>query len=142
MRKAAISTENGYVSEHFGRCPEYTVIEFDEGGLKSKEVIPNPGHHPGYLPEYMKNMGVECIVAGGMGMRAQGLFSAAGITTAVGVTGSIPETIRKIIDGSLEQGESLCRPGKGKDYGVPRTEAVIDGKQYSGSREEWEEKNN
>ena len=25
--KVAISTDNGYVSAHFGRCPEFTILE-------------------------------------------------------------------------------------------------------------------
>lgn len=141
MKKAAISTDTGMVSEHFGRCPEFTIIEFEAGELKKKETIANPGHHPGYLPEFLKKMGVGYIVAGGMGMRAQNLFNAAGIEIIVGISGSIDEVVRKILDGSLAGGASLCSPGKGKSYGIPRTEAEIDGKKYSGSHKDLEEEN-
>ncbi len=73
--KIAISTDQGYVSAHFGRCISYTIVEIKEGKVLSKEEIPNPGHQPGFLPEYLFEKGVNCIIAGGMGPRAQGLFA-------------------------------------------------------------------
>jgi len=139
--KIAISTDGNSVSEHFGRCPSFTILELEGSELKSKDIIANPGHHPGYLPEFLKQKGVECIIAGGMGMRAQGLFNDSGIKSVVGVSGSIDEVVAQILKSTLKGGESLCKPGAGKDYGVPRTEAVIEGKKYSGSREEWEDQN-
>lgn len=120
--KIAISTDNGRVSAHFGRCPEFTIVEIENNKLKNKETIPNPGHHPGFLPDFLHKKGVNCIIAGGMGYRAQGLFAEKGIQTIVGITGDIDEVIQKILSGTLEGGESLCKPGSGKGYGVEKTE--------------------
>ena len=120
--KIAISTDSGNVSEHFGRCPEFTILDIENGALKGREVITNPGHHPGFLPEFLKKAGVECIIAGGMGMRAQDLFDAAGIKTIMGVSGSIDEVIKSLLSGTLKGGESLCNPGAGKGYGIDKTE--------------------
>lgn len=120
--KIAISTDGSFVSPHFGRCPQFTIIEVEEGESISKQVIDNPGHHPGYLPQYLHEKGVECIIAGGMGMRAAQLFDQVGIKTIMGVTGEIDEVIDQILKGTLKGGESLCRPGSGKGYGVEKTE--------------------
>ena len=120
--KIAISTDGSFVSPHFGRCPQFTIIEVEDGESISKQVIDNPGHHPGYLPQYLLEKGVECIIAGGMGMRASQLFDQVGIKTIVGVTGKIDEVIDQILKGTLKGGESLCRPGSGKGYGVEKTE--------------------
>jgi predicted Fe-Mo cluster-binding NifX family protein len=120
--KIAISTDGAEVSPHFGRCPQFTIIEVQDNKLISRKVIDNPGHHPGYLPEYLRQLGVNCIIAGGMGMRASELFKQAGIESVPGVEGRIDEIIGKIIDGSLEGGESICRPGQGKGYGIDKTE--------------------
>ncbi|MDO9573995.1 MAG: dinitrogenase iron-molybdenum cofactor, partial [Candidatus Contubernalis sp.] len=65
---------------------------------------------------------VSCIVAGGMGARAQGLFAEFGIKTIVGVTEKITEVIDKLVKGTLIGGESLCKPGAGKGYGLDKTE--------------------
>ena len=120
--KIAISTDGQYVSPHFGRCPAFTILEMEDNDLISKETISNPGHHPGYLPQYLNKIGVSCIVAGGMGMRAKELFRQANIDTILGVEGKIEEVISKILNNSLEGGESICKPGSGKGYGIEKTE--------------------
>ena len=120
--KIAISTEGEVVSAHFGRCPFFTILEIEDSKLISKEVIDNPGHHPGFLPQFLHKNGISAIVAGGMGQRALALFVQAGIEVVVGVSGSIDEVIDKIVKGTLEGGESLCKPGLGKGYGVEKTE--------------------
>ncbi len=120
--KIAISTDGGQVSEHFGRCPEFTILEIEDGKVAVKEVIPNPGHHPGFLPRFFNEMGVEAIIAGGMGFRAQQLFDEMGIKPVMGVTGSIEEVTRQLIAGTLQGGESLCQPGGGRGYGLDKTE--------------------
>ena len=120
--KIAISTDGNKVSPHFGRCPQFTIIEVENNKLIDKKVVENPGHHPGFLPQYLNKLGVSCIVAGGMGMRAKELFSQTGIEAILGVEGIVEEVISKIIDGSLKGGESICQPGLGKGYGIEKTE--------------------
>jgi predicted Fe-Mo cluster-binding NifX family protein len=120
--KAAISTDGKYVSAHFGRCPSFTLVEIDGNNAVKKEVIDNPGHHPGYLPQFLSERGVSCIVAGGMGGRAQALFDEQGIRRVMGVSGLVADAIAGLCDGTLAAGESLCRPGAGKGYGVDKTD--------------------
>lgn len=111
--KVAISTENGYVSSHFGRCPSYTIVEIREGKITGREEIPNPGHQPGFLPGYLAERGVHCIIAGGMGPRAQDLFAQNNIETITGVQGQIDDVIEKFLKNELEAGEDLCDHGHG-----------------------------
>ena len=106
--KIAISTESGSVSAHFGRCPSYTLVEIEDERIISKTEIANPGHQPGFLPPYLAEKGVEVIIAGGMGPRAQGLFARQNIQTVLGVQGQVDEVIQKFIDGNLEPGLDLC----------------------------------
>ena len=120
--RIAISTDGDFVSAHFGRCPSFTIIEIDGGKLINKQTITNPGHHPGFLPQFLQQRGVDYIIAGGMGRRAEALFAESGIQTIMGISGSIDEVIDKIIKGTLEGGESLCQPGSGRGYGIEKTE--------------------
>jgi len=106
--RIAISTDQGYVSAHFGRCLSYTIVEIKEGKVLSKEEIPNPGHQPGFLPQYLSERGVNCIIAGGMGPRAQGLFAQKNIEAVIGVQGTVDEVIEKFISQELEVGDDLC----------------------------------
>lgn len=119
--KIAIATDQLSVSEHFGRCPQFTIVDIQNGQLINRKTIDNPGHHPGFLPQFFRQMNVDSIVAGGLGLRAQMLFDAAGIKTFLGTQGSIDETIEKLIKGLLISGQSFCQPGQGKGYGLDKT---------------------
>jgi predicted Fe-Mo cluster-binding NifX family protein len=118
--RIAISTDGSDVSAHFGRCPHFTIIDMENGKVLTREILENPGHAPGYIPEFLREKGVECVVAGGMGRRAEQLFDQAGIKIIVGVQGGIDEVIDKLLRGELKGGRSLCEPGKG--YGNEKTE--------------------
>jgi len=110
--KIAVATEGSTVAPHFGRCPEYTLYNVKDGSVADKTIIPNPGHEPGFLPEYLSKLGVSCIIAGGMGMRAQNLFAGKNIQTVVGATGLVDDVAKAFAAGTLEGGESLCEHGQ------------------------------
>ena len=119
--RVAISTDGGSVSAHFGRCPSFTIVDMEEGQLMAREEIDNPGHHPGFLPKFLHEKGVNCIIAGGMGQNAALLFAEQKIDTIVGVCGEVDDVIDKILKGTLVGGESLCKPGVGKGYGLDKS---------------------
>lgn len=132
--KVAISTDQGYVSAHFGRCPSYTIIEIREGNILSREEIPNPGHQPGFLPQYLSEKGVNCIVAGGMGPRAQDLFAQKNIETVIGVQGAVDEVIKKFISQELEAGEDLCGHKHGPGEHFPHEDHTEEYRQSAGTK--------
>lgn len=106
--KLAISTENNQVAGHFGRCSEYTIAEIEAGKVISKETIENPGHQPGFLPRFLADKGVNCIISGGMGKKAADLFSERNIETIVGVQGEIDSILNKFLNDDLETSNDLC----------------------------------
>ncbi|MBN2206065.1 MAG: hypothetical protein JW742_01555 [Candidatus Aminicenantes bacterium] len=114
--KIAVSTDQGYVSAHFGRCPSYTIVEIEDGRIVGRQEISNPGHQPGFLPRFLSERGVGVIIAGGMGPRAQDLFSEKNIQTIIGVQGPVDEVVQKFLRRELESGQDLCdhghRPGE------------------------------
>jgi len=118
--KLAISTDSGMVSEHFGRCPEFTIVDIKNNKVVKKEVIPNPGHATGTIPRFLHDKGVNCIIAGGMGWRAEEFFKEFGIQPIVGVSGKVDDIIKQFIDGKLKSGESTCNPGAGEGYGFEK----------------------
>jgi len=120
--KIAISTDAGFVSAHFGRCPSFTIAEIEEEKILKIEEINNPGHQPAFLPNFLAECGVKYIICGGMGNRAQMLFAEKNITPVIGVTGKIEEVIEKFVKGQLKGGESFCKPGAGKGYGLEKEE--------------------
>ncbi len=112
--KIAVATDNSQVAQHFGRCSTYTIAEVKDNSVSAKEVIPNPGHEPGFLPGFLSNIGVTCIIAGGMGIRAQNLFTSENIQTILGAEGPVDEVIDKFLAGKLYSTNSLCEHPHGE----------------------------
>ena len=107
--RIAIATENKAVCQHFGHCPEYTIYTIEGIEIREKEVIPNPGHKPNFLPGYLHELGVDVIIAGGMGQRAHGLFAERGMQVVVGAPAETPEKlVADYLAGTLQVGENVC----------------------------------
>jgi predicted Fe-Mo cluster-binding NifX family protein len=124
--KIAISTDSGRVSGHFGRAPEFTFVTIENNRVVEKKVLQNPGHSVGSIPQFVNQHGADYMITGGMGHRAEAFFNQYGIEVILGVTGRIDDIIKKIIDGTLKGGESLCAPGRGKGYGVEKIHTEAD----------------
>ncbi len=122
MKKIALAIDGNHISAHFGRCPSYLFVEFEGQEIKSRVEIPNPGHERGSIPNFIHSHGAEAIVCGGMGYRAQQFFTDFGITPIMGIQGTIEEVLQKLQTDSLNEGDSTCAPGDGKEYGVPRSD--------------------
>ena len=119
--KVAVSTDGTRVSEHFGRCPSFTIAVVEGGRVLEEEVIDNPGHHPGFLPEFLRKRGVDWIVAGGMGARARELFGQHDIETVLGIGGEVSVVLAQLAAGTLAGCDNLCQPRAGKGYGVDKS---------------------
>ena len=107
--KIALATQNGSVSAHFGHCEGFTIYDTDGSKVITNKYLQNPGHEPGFLPMFLKEAGVNLIIAGGMGERAQTLFSNNGIEVIVGVSGKIEDAVKSYLNGELKSTNSVCR---------------------------------
>ena len=109
--RVAIAMEGGYVSAHFGRCPQFLIVDIENGQIVNQQVVDNPGafaHQPGIVPMFLQSQQVDCIIAGGMGPRAQMMLESAGIKVILGITGRVEEVLESFINRTLTPGESLC----------------------------------
>jgi predicted Fe-Mo cluster-binding NifX family protein len=92
----------GQVSAHFGRCPYYVLVEANGGTVAGSRVVANPYfdlHRPGVMPRFIRDMGANVIIAGGMGPRAIDMFHGFGIDVATGATGAVQEVLGAYLRG-------------------------------------------
>ncbi|MFW5991775.1 MAG: NifB/NifX family molybdenum-iron cluster-binding protein [Halanaerobiaceae bacterium] len=108
MKKIAVPSEGNYIAQHFGHCPEFNIIESEGDRVIEKETIPNPGHRPNFLPKFLNDKGVDCVLAAGMGSRAINLFENNGIEVVTGATGTVDEAIKLYLEDSLETEGNIC----------------------------------
>ena len=109
--KIAIPLAEGKLSMHFGHCASFALVDVDPQTKKiiKQEEIAAPPHQPGLLPPWLAERGATMIIAGGMGQRAQGLFTEQNIRVTVGLSPDTPENIiAQYLGGTLKSGENAC----------------------------------
>jgi Mrp family chromosome partitioning ATPase/predicted Fe-Mo cluster-binding NifX family protein len=109
--RIAIPLVQGNLSLHFGHCDQFAIFEIDHDGKRiiSRNDETPPAHEPGVLPKWLHGIGVNMIIAGGMGQRAQQLFTQNSIQVVVGVQGGTPEElISDYLQDKLQAGANIC----------------------------------
>ena len=109
--RIAIPVAQEKLCMHFGHCEKFSVFNIDEENreISSREDLDPPPHQPGLLPVWLAERGVTNVIAGGMGQRAQSIFSDNNIEVTVGAQGEDPEDIIKsYLKGSLSVGSNIC----------------------------------
>ena len=106
--KIAVAVEGKQVSEHFGHCEGFMIYEACDGCVSRGEFLPNPGHQPGLLPALLREEGINAVIAGGMGERAQTLFAQQNIRVIVGASGACENAVKAFADGGLTSTEAVC----------------------------------
>ena len=117
--KVAIPLAEGRLTTHFGHCASFAILVANkaDGSVLSKEEVVPPPHEPGLLPPWLAQQGVNCILAGGMGSRAQQLFAQQGVKVVTGAQEEDPrmavESYLKgtLVTGANVTGAKVTRPG-------------------------------
>ena len=105
----AVPTTNGELTQHFGHCERFAIVETEDNKIIKEEFVVPPLHQPGVYPKYLADRGVNVIIAGGMGQQAQELFAMNNIEVYVGITVDSPKKlVQYYLDEQLEAGDNLC----------------------------------
>ena len=107
--KIAVTYENGEVFQHFGRTPQFKVYDIENGEVAFSEVVGTNGTGHGALAGFLKELGAEVLICGGIGGGAQMAMNEAGIRLFAGASGSADEAVKAFLAGTLpEIGEATC----------------------------------
>lgn len=108
MLKIAVASDNGTVTEHFGHCDAFMIFDAENAKITNNETIPNPGHKPGFLPNFLADRGVNVIISGGMGGGAVDIFNGRNVEVVVGATGDAKVAVEAYLNGALQSTGSVC----------------------------------
>jgi len=109
--KIAIPVTNGRLASHFGRCEEIAMIDADAGTRKiiRVEMLTPPPHEPGVLARWLHEQGVDVVIAGGMGCRAEQRLAQVGVTVVIGAPNlAAEEVVLFYLNGTLQTGANIC----------------------------------
>lgn len=106
--KIAVASDGKKVTGHFGHCETFEVFITEGGKIIKEESIPNPGHKPGFLPNFLNEQGVNTIISGGMGGAAVNIFNEHNIEVIIGANGDSKQAVEAYLNGDLKSTGSVC----------------------------------
>ena len=108
MKKIAVASDNNMVTEHFGHCQSFIVFDTEDGRITKSENVANPGHKPGFLPNFLADRGVNVIISGGIGGGAVDIFNERGVEVIVGASGDAAAAAQAYLSGALKSTKPAC----------------------------------
>ena len=101
MRLAVTYDADGTVFQHFGRTEQFKIYDIENGEVTRTEVLGTGGTGHGALAGFLKSIGADALICGGIGGGAQSALAEAGIPFFGGVTGPADEAAKAYTEGKL-----------------------------------------
>ncbi len=89
------------VGQHFGKVPDYAIMDTDSGTLSFLENTSEHRGGVGMPPELLAKAGVDVMICAGLGPKAVDMLSSLGIQVFVGAKGTVGETLEAYRSGKL-----------------------------------------
>ena len=106
--KIAVPGAGKNIGGHFGHCEHFILFEVENNEIVNETIVPNPGHKPGFLPNFLADNGAEVVISGGMGGGAVDIFNERNVEVIIGAVGEARENVEKYLAGQLESTGSVC----------------------------------
>lgn len=128
MKIAVATTQGGLedvVSQVFGRCPTFTLVDVENGEVVSHEVVQNPyvsamGGAGIQAAQLVISKGAQAILAGAFGPNASNVFSQGGVQT-IPAQGTVKEKVLEFAAGRLAPAAGSTSPAfAGRGMGTGR----------------------
>lgn len=123
--RIAISAENNngldsIVSQHFGRCPYFILLDLEEQAVKAVTGVENPyfgNHAPGQVPGFIHSHKANVMLTGGMGRRAVQFFEQFDIQPVTGAAGTVRQALQGYLDGRLDGAQPCAESQQHHQHG-------------------------
>lgn len=99
--KIAVTYEDGMVFQHFGHTEQFKIYEVTDGVVTAAEVIGTNGSGHEALASFLKGLGVDVLICGGIGDGAHDALSGQGIELCAGAVGDADKAVAAYLRGDL-----------------------------------------
>jgi predicted Fe-Mo cluster-binding NifX family protein len=106
--KIAVTTEGDQIFQHFGKCPTFTVFTVKDGAVQGKTSVDASRNGHAALSGFLKSLGVDVVICGGIGDGAKQMLSSAGIKLVSGIEGGIENAVNAYLSGNLTDKNGTC----------------------------------
>lgn len=100
--KIAVTYENEQIFQHFGHCEAFKLYQVEDKRVVSSQVVGTGGSGHEALAVFLKNLGVEALICGGIGGGARTALAQAGIDVYPGASGPADQAVDAFLKGSLD----------------------------------------
>lgn len=108
MKRVAIPVFDDHLSEYFGECRSYEIVEVDNKILKRKFIELPLGIAITDLPEWLEKLGVTDVIAYKVNKQIISMFASKKVNLFVGIALQSPEKlIDDYLNGKLESDENI-----------------------------------
>ena len=106
----AVPYLDGDVNAHFGSTRAFLLAQTSDGRVERNSIFELQGmqHNHGGIADFLKEQGVEVIIAGGMGGPMQAALKDAGFELYCGIGGPALAAVDAFLAGELEQSDATC----------------------------------
>ena len=106
----AVPYLDGDVNAHFGSTRAFLLAQTSDGQLERSSIFELQGmqHNHAGIADFLKEQGVEVIIAGGMGGPMQAALKDAGFELYCGIGGPALAAVDAFLAGELEQSDATC----------------------------------
>lgn len=108
VMRIAVAAEGQNVTGHFGHCVNFMLYDVEGDKITKEESVDNPGHKPGFLPNFLADKGVKVIISGGMGQGAVDIFNERDVEVVTGASGGAKAAAERYLRGELKTAGSVC----------------------------------
>lgn len=115
--KIAVTYENGQIYQHFGHCENFKIYDVEDGTIRSSKVESAAGNGHGALAGFLKELGVEVLICGGIGGGAKTALESVNIRLFGGVNGNADDAVNALLEGKLEYNANVQCSHHGEHHG-------------------------
>lgn len=99
--KIAVTYENEHIFAHFGHTKKFKIYEVENGRVISSKIVDSLGQGHGALAGFLRAMGADTLICGGIGGGAKNALAEVGIKLYGGVSGSYDKAVEALLSGCL-----------------------------------------
>jgi predicted Fe-Mo cluster-binding NifX family protein len=116
--RIAVPLEGDRISNHFGHSESFCLFSVDPDSRKivAEERLAPPPHERGGPPKWLAELGIDVVLARGIGQRAVARLESIGVDVQTGVPSlEASEAVRKWLADDLKTTGKVC-DGSGKRH--------------------------
>jgi Mrp family chromosome partitioning ATPase/predicted Fe-Mo cluster-binding NifX family protein len=109
VKLIALPVDGDRLSTHFGHSSRFAIYCIEGDEIAADRFVTPPPHAPGVIPSWLKEQGVDTVIAGGLGRKARAAFEGHGIEVVIGAGPEAPrDIVSAYLKGTLVTGENMC----------------------------------